>query len=151
MGALPATDAELLAKLQRFMQLCDRVTAGADLDNLDDEEGPVDPSSLQGEERLRYVWHRRAEGRNGALARRAKEAQGYSCQVCGRNYADEFGDLGKRAVDAHHLVPFNSIGPDTRALNALTDFAIVCSNCHRMLHSQNPPLMPEALAAIVDP
>lgn len=57
--------------------------------------------------------------------------------------------MGKRAVDVHHLTPCHLLGPETRDLNALTDFAIVCATCHRMLHSQNPPLRPADLASAI--
>jgi 5-methylcytosine-specific restriction protein A len=140
-------DGVLVAKLNQFLRLSDAVTDGVDVANLDETEDRLNASSLAGNERRHYAWHWRAEGRNGAIARRAKELRGYGCEVCGRNYAEEFGAMGRRAVDVHHLTPFHLLGPETRSLNPLTDFAIVCATCHRMLHSQNPPSLPTDLAA----
>lgn len=142
-------DDVLTANVSRFLRLSDAVTDGVDMENLDETEASSNASSLTGKERRRYAWHWRAEGRNGAIAKRAKELRGYGCEVCGRNYAEDFGEMGKRAVDVHHLTPFHLLGPETRCLNPLTDFAIVCATCHRMLHSQNPPLLPADLAAAI--
>jgi 5-methylcytosine-specific restriction enzyme A len=142
-------DDVLTANVSRFLRLSDAVTEGVDVENLDETEGSPNASPLTGKERRRYAWHWRAEGRNGAIAKRAKELRGYGCEVCGRNYAEDFGEMGKRAVDVHHLTPFHLLGPETRDLNPLTDFAIVCASCHRMLHSQNPPLRPADLASAI--
>ena len=61
-------------------------------------------------------------GRTGKLA----------CQVCAFDFAATYGDVGLGFCEAHHLRP---IGQRKRAgTTKLGDLAVVCSNCHRMLH-----------------
>ena len=43
-----------------------------------------------------------------------------------------YGDLGKGFIEAHHRTPLSELkGEKTTKLD---DLALVCSNCHRMLH-----------------
>ena len=52
---------------------------------------------------------------------------GYSCAICGFNYAKAYGkDLAKDFIDIHYIGDGN---PDISK-----DFVPVCANCHRMLH-----------------
>lgn len=142
--AIPV-DAVMLAYVQRFLDLYATVTSGLDAeDAVSDPDAPAGTRG-RGLESRRYRWHLRAEGRNSAVARRAKEMHGYRCQVCGRDFFQELGDLGKRCIDAHHLTPFSELDSRPRHLDPETDYAVVCSNCHRMLHSETPPLLPAEL------
>lgn len=53
------------------------------------------------------------------------------CEVCGFDFAVVYGELGERFIEAHHIIPLAQAGiSKTR----LADLALVCSNCHRMLH-----------------
>jgi len=53
------------------------------------------------------------------------------CEVCGFDFAATYGTLGDQFIEAHHIVPLAEAGPVTVRL---ADLALVCSNCHRMLH-----------------
>jgi 5-methylcytosine-specific restriction enzyme A len=135
----------LAQDLARFLELYDLTTTGLDAeDAAANVDTPEDARS--GSESRRYRWHLRAEGRNRAVVKRAKELQGYTCRVCGRDFVAELGDLGKRCIDAHHLTPFAQLDERPRELDPRADFAIVCANCHRLLHSETLPLVPEELA-----
>lgn len=141
-------DARLADDLQQMLDLysrlterIDRITAGAE-----HAEGPR--SELEEERRLR--WHKRFEGRNTRAAKQAKREQGYRCQGCGQDYPAMYGEIGKRCVDAHHLVPYAQLGEGKRLLNPRRDFAILCAPCHRIIHSRrNEPLTIAELRAIV--
>lgn len=54
------------------------------------------------------------------------------CEVCGFDFHDSYGDLGKGFIECHHKTPLASIKASTQT--SLKDLALVCSNCHRMLH-----------------
>ena len=56
---------------------------------------------------------------------------GYSCVICGFNYAKAYGkDLAKDFIDIHYIGDGKQDGnPDISK-----DFVPVCANCHRMLH-----------------
>jgi 5-methylcytosine-specific restriction protein A len=91
------------------------------------------------EEKRRLTLHRRIE-RNHRLALLAKRIHGYSCQVCGFDFSQHYGDLGKDYIEAHHLVPLASLDADKPAfLSPERDFAVVCANCHKMIHRPGAP------------
>lgn len=54
------------------------------------------------------------------------------CEVCQFDFYKTYGDLGKGFIEAHHRVPLSEI--DGEKITVLEDLALVCSNCHRMLH-----------------
>lgn len=89
-----------------------------------------------------YRLHRQLE-RDTGLAEKAKqkrlaEAGSLSCDVCGFDFEQEYGELGAGYIEAHHTVPVSQLNGDTQT--QLSDLALVCSNCHRMLH-RGPKLM----------
>lgn len=139
-------DAVLAHDLSRFLRLYDLTTTGLDAEDAGSDSSTPE-SARVGLESRRYRWHLRAEGRNGAVAKRAKQLQGYTCCVCDRDFVTELGELGKRCIDAHHLTPFAELDERPRKLDPRNDFAIVCANCHRMIHSETPPLSPIDLRA----
>tara|TARA_R110002020_G_scaffold61545_3_gene165510 strand:- start:989 stop:1732 length:744 start_codon:yes stop_codon:yes gene_type:complete len=54
------------------------------------------------------------------------------CESCDFNFQVKYGDLGKGFIECHHQIPLYQYEgiQETR----LDDLALVCSNCHRMLH-----------------
>jgi hypothetical protein len=69
------------------------------------------------------------------------------CEVCDFDFAAVYGKLGEGFAECHHRVPLTKLDGD--APTRLTDLAIVCSNCHRILHRSRPMLSVEDLRAIV--
>ena len=47
------------------------------------------------------------------------------------------GDLGKGYIEAHHTRPVAKLVTGERT--KVSDLALVCANCHRMLHRQDDP------------
>lgn len=83
-----------------------------------------------------YRKHKMRE-RNQKVIRKAKELlkNKYGkvcCQVCGFNFSDVYGERGGDFIEAHHKKFISKMkqGEVTR----VEDIALVCSNCHRMLH-----------------
>ncbi len=72
------------------------------------------------------------------VAKRAfKEKHGHlSCQICGFDFEKMYGELGVDFIEAHHTVPISII----RGVHRIkpSDIALVCPNCHRMLHRRRP-------------
>src|SRR5271157_1913835 len=60
------------------------------------------------QERRRYLRHVRIE-RSSDAARKAKEAHGFVCQGCGFDFENVYGDLGRGFIEAHHLIPLQSL------------------------------------------
>ena len=56
------------------------------------------------------------------------------CEVCGFDFNHFYGKLGKGYIEAHHRVPLSELTGESKT--TLNDLALVCSNCHRMLHRE---------------
>jgi hypothetical protein len=57
---------------------------------------------------------------------------GLVCEVCRFDFRRAYGSLGKGFCEVHHLLPIGARDQDE--VTRLEDLAVVCSNCHRMLH-----------------
>lgn len=70
-----------------------------------------------------------------------------ACEVCGFDFAKIYGQLGYGFAECHHIVPVSQLtdGQKTK----LSDLAIVCANCHRMLHKGRPLLSVGELREII--
>jgi 5-methylcytosine-specific restriction enzyme A len=78
--------------------------------------------------------HKRIE-RNPSLAKKVKKIHGYICQACGFNCEEFYPSITKRQyIEAHHLVPISTLRGQKVSRNPKTDFAVLCANCHRMIH-----------------
>ena len=91
------------------------------------------------EGRRRFVTHKRAE-RNQALVRAAKAAfkrrhRRLFCEACGFDFERHYGDRGREFIEAHHKKMISTLEAPVNA--TIDDLAMVCPNCHRMLH--RPP------------
>ena len=49
--------------------------------------------------------------------------------------AETCGDTGKGFAECHHTLPLSTFTAPTKKISGL---AIVCTNCHRMLHRARP-------------
>lgn len=54
------------------------------------------------------------------------------CEVCSFDFNKVYGALGYGFAECHHVLPVSSLPPEYQT--KLSDLAIVCANCHRMLH-----------------
>jgi len=71
--------------------------------------------------------------RNRQLRIEAVSYHGTTCMVCGFNFEETYGALGRDFIEVHHLVPVSTLLEPT-TVNPRTDMVVVCANCHRMLH-----------------
>ncbi len=104
---------------------------------------PNRPSTRDGfpegkvKQRLHFV-----RERNAGLVREAKlialNTHGrLICECCGMDFQSLYGNIGADFIEAHHTKPISTLhkdGEDTQ----IEDLAMVCSNCHRMLHRRRP-------------
>lgn len=78
--------------------------------------------------------------RNSEVIRLAKSLASkrgpLSCQICGFDFHRRYGRAGQGYIEAHHTIPVSELmeGAETR----VEDIALVCANCHRMLHRRRP-------------
>ncbi|MDR1270028.1 MAG: HNH endonuclease [Planctomycetaceae bacterium] len=81
--------------------------------------------------------------RNPKARKKCLERYGYNCSVCGFNFEEGYGEIGKGLIHVHHLNPISK-SEGKHKIN-LKDLRPVCPNCHAMLHSSEPPLSIEDL------
>jgi 5-methylcytosine-specific restriction protein A len=65
------------------------------------------------------------------------------CEVCSFDFNKTYGELGKGFIECHHKKPLSSI--ESEVITSIEDLALVCSNCHRMLHREIDTLSIEEL------
>ena len=117
--------------------------------NADEPAAAQEDEPLDVEERKRYRQHRRIE-RNNRSSSLAKAHHGYDCQACDLNFVDRYGPLGQEFIEAHHLLPLADLDEGAVVDYCIaTDFAVLCSNCHRMAHRLDDPGDIEALRLIL--
>ncbi len=99
----------------------------------DNKEREDDEQELDYEYLNRIREHKRVE-RNQKLTKKAKKINGYKCQICNFDFEETYGEVGKGYIEAHHLVPLSLISSQKIALDPKRDFAVLCANCHRIIH-----------------
>lgn len=114
---------------------------------------PVEAWKPKTEEgRRRLVTHLRIE-RSATAASQAKRRHlandpRCSCEACGFSFSDMYGDHGSNYIEAHHRIPLSDL--ETPKAPVAADFALVCANCHRMLHrTRDLQLTVEELARLI--
>lgn len=101
---------------------------------------PLEPEELiglEGEARKHMVVHRtRERGLRVAKIQRALRANNgrLRCEVpgCGFDFAQTYGELGRTYAHVHHVKPLG--GRARKSPTDLSGLAIVCANCHAMIH-----------------
>jgi 5-methylcytosine-specific restriction protein A len=117
----------------------ERITASADglTVVLPPEEGEA--TAVEG--RIVFREHRARE-RDPRLVRAKKDAVlkatgRLACEVCDLDFAERYGELGDGFIECHHTVP---LGQGSERVTSLSDLALLCPNCHRMIHRPARPL-----------
>jgi len=112
-----------------------------------------DPEVTQAEEgAILTRTHRRRE--RSTKLRKAKkkkviETTGrLACQACDLDFGERYGSRAEGFIECHHIVPLHSLKPGQRT--KLEDLAVLCSNCHRVLHLRKPWLTVEQLKELID-
>jgi 5-methylcytosine-specific restriction protein A len=97
-----------------------------------------------------FRFHRRIE-RNPTLAKMVKKVHGYTCEACHINFSKIYPGIKKnRYIEAHHLVPIATLKGQKVSRNPKTDFAVLCANCHRMIHRFSMPDDLQAFRKMLD-
>ena len=84
----------------------------------------------------------RVRERNRSLVRakrvQAQRLRCYRCEACGLQF-DALDGLAGACCEVHHRLPLSRMGrPEVRT--RLEDLALVCANCHRIIHGRDPIL-----------
>jgi 5-methylcytosine-specific restriction protein A len=69
------------------------------------------------------------------------------CEACSFDFEVTYGERGKGFIEAHHIKPVHTLTPGEKT--RLEDLVLLCSNCHRILHTRRPWLSVEELRRLV--
>ena len=125
-----------------------RLNQQADKPLLEDEmiDPDMDPefSTPEGKRMLRTHLRRERSQRLVKKAKRLFRANNQNrlfCEVCSFDFGKGYGEPD--FIEAHHRIPIRDCQPGHTT--KIPDLAMVCANCHRMLHRGNPWLTVEEL------
>lgn len=110
-------------------------------DDPDQAEGYV-----EGERQKREVWF---FTRNPKLMGEAKAFHGVICQACGFDFKAVYGSRGEGYIECHHRDPLAEQGGIAQS-TLVSNVAVLCSNCHRMIHRNRKAISVEELKTIID-
>lgn len=96
------------------------------------QEEESEPFGGETEGNRRFVFASRIE-RSSCNRIEAIRLHGYKCQVCGFDFAEVYGDLGRNYIEVHHINPLAEQEGE-QIVNPETDLVCLCANCHRMIH-----------------
>jgi predicted HNH restriction endonuclease len=92
---------------------------------------------VEGEEKY-YIGRHKYYERDPAIIAKKKQKEldndELFCEVCSFHFVWRYGMHGRGFIECHHLTPIAGNGI---RLTREEDLALVCSNCHRMLHRKN--------------
>jgi hypothetical protein len=69
------------------------------------------------------------------------------CQICNFDFEKTYGSIGKDFIEGHHTIAVSDMTPDHRT--KVEDIAMLCSNCHRMVHKKRPWLTMKDLDELI--
>ncbi|WP_037504837.1 HNH endonuclease [Sphingobium bisphenolivorans] len=119
--------------------------------NMDDDTLDEVQSYKAKEGKVSYRYHRTLERDRKVVAIRksaALKAHGkLECEACGFDFVASYGARGYGFIEAHHTNPVHAMVEGDETLPE--DLALICSNCHRMVHKAKPWLSVSELKALI--
>lgn len=84
-----------------------------------------------------------------AKRKKAMTANGgrLACEVCEFDFSLAYGNRGFGFIECHHTKPVATLGTDNKT--HIDDLALVCGNCHRMIHRRKPWLTIAQVKALI--
>ena len=134
------------AMAARIRELMTRDEAGGgDLPDLDSDDIATREGGLAFRAHLRR--ERDTKLRDKKLADVKRRGLPIECEVCTFRFGDTYGSRGLDYIECHHRTPLHVTG---ETQTKLVDLALLCSNCHRMIHRSKRWLTVEDLKELVD-
>lgn len=137
-GNIPGEN-ELISDFKDMMSLYSALSYNENIQMNPAQTEPDEERGSKGVEDLRKLREHKRIERNRKWSKQAKKVHGYTCQACGFNFEEFYGPLGKDFIEAHHLKPIAELKGQVVEIDARRDFAVLCSNCHSMVHRFSKP------------
>ena len=97
------------------------------------DEETVQEETVGTTEGKRTVYYTTKYERSSKNRDAAIRMHGTKCMICGFDFEQKYGELGKGYIEVHHIKPLATLEQEV-VVNPETDLICVCANCHRMLH-----------------
>jgi 5-methylcytosine-specific restriction protein A len=75
-----------------------------------------------------------------------RQGRRLACEACGFDFEATYGPRGAGYIECHHVVPLHEAG---EGRTKLSDLALICANCHRMIHRRAPWPTPDGLRNLI--
>ncbi|MEO6613784.1 MAG: HNH endonuclease [Chitinophagaceae bacterium] len=116
---------------------------------IEDDEQTKNDAVMEGQ--VLYKLHKVRE-RDGSIAQSKKDqvwirTGKLACEACVFEFEGYYGDIGKGYIECHHRTPLAYFKVATKT--TLEDLALVCANCHRMLHRRIDTISVEDLKMMI--
>ena len=69
------------------------------------------------------------------------------CQICKFDFEKRYGEVGIDFIEGHHTIAVETMPPDYKTKPE--EIAMLCGNCHRMIHRKRPWLTMENLKLLL--
>lgn len=76
-----------------------------------------------------------------------KQAGRLVCEACGFDFSEKYGPSAEGIIDVHHTKPVHTLLPGD--MTRLDDLALLCANCHRVVHSKKKWLTVDEIKELV--
>ncbi|WP_055691235.1 HNH endonuclease [Streptomyces prasinus] len=127
----------------------DGLTAGEFQELIPEAEEEDDYSAPEG--RLLIRRHKSRERDKGLRKRKIdavlRQGRRLACEACGFDFEATYGPRGAGYIECHHVVPLHEAGEGRTKLG---DLALICANCHRMIHRHAPWPTPDELRNLIE-
>jgi 5-methylcytosine-specific restriction protein A len=135
----------------KLQSTADAIRRTIDLPELRSEEPPEDTDITEAAEGRQLTRLHGIRERDGALRKSKvksvlKTTGRLDCEGCGFNFRHHYGDHAGDYIEVHHLTPLAELPVRN---TSLADLALVCANCHRMIHRRSEWLSLDDLKAIL--
>lgn len=137
-----------LPQMHAYAQYLREAAATDEPRKLPDLPGDEEESVLEGRYLLRMhkVWERSPALRIKKIKSVGARGEPVACEACGFDFGKIYGDRGKGFIECHHVKPLHETGETSTTIK---DLALLCSNCHRMIHRKPPWPTPSQLRSLI--
>lgn len=87
--------------------------------------------------------------RDSSARERCLRHFGCFCQVCGMNFEEVYGEIGKDYIHVHHRIDL-ARRDGVHIICPKSDLVPLCPNCHAMVHTEKPAMAVEKLKEIYE-
>lgn len=101
------------------------------------------------EGRRRLVLHLQRERNQVIVRKKKKQAASRDCEICKFSFSRRYGSAASEYCEAHHLLLLSEVESTTQT--RMEDLAILCANCHRVVHLRNPPYTLDEVKSMLTP